>query len=122
MELELSVRDVEQSVRFYREGLGLPVDDPGTDPGDERVHAHATWGAWDVDGADGFFLLSLYPASGQTVPVSFGVVVDDLEDFHRRAASAGATVIRDPQRRPWGASAAYLDPDGNRISATERPR
>src|SRR5438552_13866277 len=108
MELELRVRDVARSVRFYRE-LGLPVDDAGTDAGDETVHAHATWGAWDATEADGFFLLSIYPTTDRTGGTSFGIAVDRLDDFHARAVSAGAAVLRAPERRPWGTSAVYGD-------------
>ena len=121
MELELRVRDVARSVRFYRD-LGLPVEDPGTDAGDDTVHAHATWGAWDTDGADGFFLFSIYPATDRTGATSFGIAVDRLAEFHDRAIGAGAAVVRAPERRPWGATAVYGDPDGNRISVTEHHR
>ena len=47
-----------------------------------------------------------------------GFVVDDLEAAHARAVAAGAQVSREPR----DGSAAYLDPDGNVVTLTERPR
>jgi predicted enzyme related to lactoylglutathione lyase len=89
--------------------------------GDDTKHAHATWGDWD-EGRE-FLMFNLYPAAeaGPT-KTSIGFAVDDLDAVHARLVSAGAIVIRAPERRPWGASATYRDPDGNTLSLTEGPR
>jgi predicted RNase H-like nuclease/predicted enzyme related to lactoylglutathione lyase len=47
-----------------------------------------------------------------------GFVVDDLDAAHGRAVAAGARVSREPR----DGSAAYVDPDGNVVTVTERPR
>ncbi len=46
--------------------------------------------------------------------------VDDIIEAHRRAAAAGATVLHDPKRQPWGTSARYTDFDGNVVELTQR--
>lgn len=50
IEVELRVGDVERSIRFYRDLLGMPVGDPERHGEQDATHAHATWGAWGKDG------------------------------------------------------------------------
>ena len=83
-------------------------------------HAHGTWGEWGERGE--FLMVNLYPAvEGEITRARVGFVVDELEPVHARLLSAGARVITAPERRPWGASATYEDPDGNTVSLSERP-
>ena len=121
IEIELRVRDVDRSRAFYRR-IGVPVEEPETHAGESERHAHASWGSWEA-GADDFLLLSLYPATpGDATVVSIGFVVDDLDGAHRALSAAGVEVVSAPADRPWGRSATYRDPDGNRIGLTQRPR
>src|SRR6266850_8500481 len=39
-----------------------------------------------------------------------------------RLIVAGTPVVRPPEQRPWGRTAAYRDPDENTVSLTETPR
>jgi predicted enzyme related to lactoylglutathione lyase len=121
IEVELRVGDLERALRFYRDLVGLPFGVVETHEGDATQHAHATWGEWDERGE--FLMINLYPA-GDAGPTkaSIGFVVDNLDAVHARLVSAGAIVTRAPERRPWGASATYRDPDGNTVSLTEGPR
>jgi predicted enzyme related to lactoylglutathione lyase len=121
IEVELRVGDLERALRFYRDLVGLPFGVVETHEGDDTQHAHATWGEWDERGE--FLMINLYPA-GDAGPTkaSIGFVVDNLDAVHARLVSAGAIVTRAPERRPWGASATYRDPDGNTVSLTEGPR
>lgn len=115
------MRDVERSLRFYRDLLGVPLGDPETHEGDGVRHVHAAWGSWDREGA--FLLFSLYPARpGEETRTNVGFVVDDLDVLHDRLARASVEVVRAPSSRPWGRSASYRDPDGNPVSLIERPR
>jgi predicted enzyme related to lactoylglutathione lyase len=122
LEVELRVRDLERALRFYRDLVGLPFGAVETHEGENVPHAHAAWGEWGARGE--LLMVNLYPAAGGADPTqaSVGFVVDDLEQTHARLVSAGATVTRPPERRPWGVSATYRDPDGNTVSLTERPR
>jgi predicted enzyme related to lactoylglutathione lyase len=121
IEVELRVHDLERALRFYRDLVGLPFGEIETHEGDDTKHAHATWGDWDERGE--FLMVNLYPANGaEPTKASIGFAVDDVERTHARLVAGGATVIRPPERRPWGTSASYLDPDGNAVSLSERPR
>lgn len=118
IEVELRVRDVDRSCAFYRQ-LGVDVGDPDTDEPDGPRHSHATWGRW---GSEDFLMLNIYPASdGLPSHASIGLSVSDLDALHARLVSDGVEVVRPPERRPWGRSAVYQDPDGNTVSLTERP-
>lgn len=116
IEVELRVRDLERSLRFYRDLLGLSVE---ADEHDGERHAHAVWGSWKAD--ESFLMLNLYPTRGEETRSRIGLAVDDLGAAHERLTHAGVVVREPPSRRPWGTSGSYLDPDGNIVALIERP-
>jgi predicted enzyme related to lactoylglutathione lyase len=114
------VSDLDRSTALYQDGFGLslhPSDHHGDDRWTSGRHAATSW----TDGA--FIHFALYQSKdGQATAraqVSFGV--DDLDEAHRRALSAGVEVLHDPKPQPWGRSARYRDPDGNVIELTQSP-
>lgn len=119
IEVELHVRDVERSRRFYQ-ALGVDVGEPEVHEGQGVRHAHAVWGKWDAEAS--FLMLNLYPATGTPSRVSIGFVADDLDGLHGRMTGDGVEVVKAPAAQPWGRTAIYRDPDGNTVSVTERPR
>jgi len=122
MEVELRVRDLGRSIRFYRDLVGLPLGDPEVHDGEGAHHAHATWGKWAGEAKD-FLLFNLYPAEpGKESRSSVGFVVEDLDQAHTRLAGAGVEVVRPPEKRSWGETAVYRDPDGNTVSLMQQPR
>lgn len=113
----LGVRDLERSLRFYRDGLGLPT----------------TWGA---EKGVVFFqtrgtCLALYPLGdlardagldGCCDPPTFtGVTLahnvrtrEEVDLVIRRAEAAGARVVKPARDTSWGGYAGYFaDPDGH---------
>jgi catechol 2,3-dioxygenase-like lactoylglutathione lyase family enzyme len=125
--ITLAVDDLDRSLAFYRDGLGL--DTPGV-IGSEYVG--------DDDNPDGTVVmfnlgdgltLALYPrselAKDARVPLggpktgefSIGQLVssrDDVDAVLAEAAAAGATVTDAPHDRPWGIYSGYFcDPDGH---------
>lgn len=120
VEVEFRVSDLDRSLRFYRDLIGVPLEKPETHEGEGIRHAHASWGAW---GKEGFLLFNLYPArSGEETRASISFQIDSLDATHARLQDAGVEVLRPPERKPWGWSATYRDPDGNTISLIESPR
>lgn len=110
----LGVTDFDRSLRFYRDGLGLPVD---------KV----------VEGVVAFFVLggtrlALHPrqmlAEDADVPAAgsgfAGVTLahnvrtrDDVVRLLQEAVAAGATITRPAHDTDWGGHAGYFaDPDG----------
>ena len=117
--IELRVSDVDAAYRFYRDLIGLDLDEPASDgPADDR-HSHASWGSDD----DGNRLLLTLRGAGTEPPsrsrVSFAV--DDLDARHAALTEAGVEVRRTPQVLSWGKVAAYADADGNVVTLIQRP-
>ncbi|MEE2704015.1 MAG: VOC family protein [Myxococcota bacterium] len=111
--ITLGVSDREASLRFYRDGLGLPKRE-----GPEGVAFFETRGTW----------LSLYPrallAEDATVSAegsgfrgfSLAHNVGSPEEVDRtleQAVDAGATLVKPGQKVSWGGYSGYFaDPDG----------
>ncbi|MFD1514898.1 VOC family protein [Halomarina rubra] len=112
----LGVTDLERSVRFYHEGLGLPMQSRAPD---SDVAFFDLAGAW----------LSLYPrdllAEDATVDPDgsgfAGVTVahnvaspEAVDDVLAEAAAAGGDVVKLGQEVFWGGYSGYFaDPDGH---------
>lgn len=118
----LSVSELQRSVRFYRDALGIPLHDAAhdseiQDPWYGGEHAAYSW----TDGA--FLHFALYPKREPERPVAtaaqIGFHVADFDALHERVVAAGAKIVSEPRSEPWGRTARYLDPDGNIVSITE---
>jgi uncharacterized protein len=125
--ITLAVRDLEKSLAFYRDGLGLPTKGLfGTEiKGNETEPA----GAIALFELQGGLILALYPRSElskdartpDTAPssleFSLGYAVasrEAVDELLRRAEAAGAILPEKPHSRPWGIYSGYfLDLDGH---------
>ncbi len=108
----LGVSDLERSVRFYRDGLGLPRRE-----GPESIAFFETRGTW----------LSLYPreslAEDATVSAEgsgfrgFALAhnvasPEEVDRTLQQAVDAGATLMKPGQKVFWGGYSGYFaDPD-----------
>jgi lactoylglutathione lyase len=109
------VRDMQQSVAFYREVLGLPLK-----------FASPHWTEFATDGAT----LALHasegndagpddphqPPAGRCRP---GLSVADLAAFHRRMVELAVPCVQGPKDVFGAKVAQYQDPDGLVISVSE---
>jgi len=111
----VEVADLGQSVALYRDGFGIDLHAAHLDDDDRWIggpHAAFSWS----DGASlHFALYQAKRAEETTTGVQIAFAVSDIDDAHRNAVAAGATVIHDPIVQPGGTSARYLDFDGNVI-------
>ena len=113
--ITLGVADLQRSVRFYRDGLGLPLRDDGS----ESIAFFETSGTW----------LSLYPRDALADDIGIptdgtgfsGVTLahnvrskSEVDELLRTAVDAGATLVKPAEDVFWGGYSGYFtDPDGH---------
>ena len=108
----LAVKDLEKSIQFYNEVIGLPIKDQ-----------RKTWVDLGTSGA----LLSLHPASltaqhvGSSIEngISLGFIVGDLKSALEEVKTKGVKIHRDVIEKDAGKNAVILDPDEYLISLFE---
>jgi lactoylglutathione lyase len=108
----LAVKDLDKSIQFYNEIIGLPIKD-------QRK-------AWVDLGTSGA-LLSLHPASltaqhtGSSIDngMSLGFLVGDLKSALDELKTKNVTIYRDIVEKDVGKNAVILDPDQYKISLFE---
>ena len=119
----ITVNDVEESIAFYRDALGLDVIQDVSNGG----HRWLTFGTDSQPGlgivlsdphagrsqADGDALQELL-AKGTLPNIVFST--DDLDAAFERVRASGAEVLQEPAQQPWGArDCAFRDPSGNLV-------
>ena len=108
----LAVNDLDKSLQFYHEIIGLPIK-----------RQRRTWIDLGTSGA----LLSLHPASmteqhiGSSIEngITIGFLVGDVKSAVDELREKGVTVHREIVEREAGKNAVVLDPDGYLISLFE---
>lgn len=119
--LTLAVKDLERSLAFYREGLGLSTKGI---VGTEFEHGKVVF--FNLQGG---LILALYarpdlawdagvkqsPPSQTEFSIGYNVRSEaEVNDTMSQAQRAGATLIKASQRTFWGGYAGYFaDPDGH---------
>jgi PhnB protein len=118
----LTVRDVERAARFYEQAFGFKMK--FTLPGAqgrvmhaELTHRNCTIMLGPESAARGM----VAPAtSGHIAPVSLYVYVEDVDQQHQTAVSAGARELLAPQEQFFGArTSMVMDPDGHQWMLAE---
>ncbi len=108
----LAVRDLDKSLEFYHEIIGLPIKKQRR--------------AWIDLGSTGA-LLSLHPASltaehvGSSIEngITIGFIVGDVQSAVEELRSKGVKIYRDIIERAAGKNAVIQDPDNYLISLFE---
>lgn len=112
------VEPLEQSVRFYRDVIGLAV----------RTHGDG-YVEFEMDNTKfSLFERSRLPGligrDGGRPPCSeIGFIVDDVDAEARRLTRLGVEVLSGPVDRPWGERTLHVaDPDGNIVEYAQKQR
>jgi lactoylglutathione lyase len=116
----LAVKDIDKSIQFYHELIGLPIK-----------NQRRSWVDLGTSGA----LLSLHPASltaqhigssiengitiGFLVGITIGFLVGDVKSAVEELRAKGVTIHRDIVEKDAGKNAVILDPDDYLISLFE---
>lgn len=104
------VSDIKRTETFYRETLGLPVDNMGDDGnGTDFLIAH-TAGGIDLL----FFQVASTP--GASPIIVFEMADGGIDEAVAGLTQAGATIVTPVSHAPGGWSAEFADPDGHVLS------
>ena len=105
--------DLERTLAFYRDGLGLAVAREFGDGDHRGVVFFAGGGFVEVSGSG--------PPPGRA-GVALWLQVGSMDDAVADLADRGVVLARDPVREPWGLVEAWVDdPDGVRVHLVEVP-
>jgi len=123
----VTVNDVDASLGFYRDALGLDVSNDVASGGFRWVtlsspdqpdlgivlsEPHAGRSQADGDALQELLTKGVLP---MTI-----FVVDDLDDTFERVRSSGAEVLQEPIDQPWGPrDCAFRDPSGNMVRISQ---
>ena len=119
----ITVNDVDESLSFYRDGLGLEVRNDvasgdyrwvtlgsPTQPGVEIVISEPHAGRSQADGD----ALQELLVKGVLPMIIFST--DDVDATFERVRASGAEVLQEPIDQPWGPrDSAFRDPSGNTV-------
>jgi uncharacterized protein len=134
--ITLAVGDLDRSLAFYRDGLGLETSGvTATEFVDDETHAAGAIAMFRLRGG---LVLALYPrgelAKDAGVPLgppktgefSIGQLVENkagVDALLAQAERAGATLVGRAHDRPWGIYSGYFrDPDGHLWEIIWSPR
>ena len=112
----LIVADLDRSVRFYADVLGLPLGHRSGpyaqfSTGATRVSLYEREAMATTLGVD-----ALRPAPPDAPGFELGFKVVDVDAAYAELVAAGADAVTPPRDRPWGQRTAYVaDPDGHLI-------
>jgi len=107
--------DLENSLRFYGETLGLHVYREYGSGGDRGVVFFIGGGYLEITGR-------APPVDDDVDKNSLWLQVPDLEKVHERLSAAGVDIVEPPERKPWGLDEMWIrDPDGVTIVVVHVP-
>jgi catechol 2,3-dioxygenase-like lactoylglutathione lyase family enzyme len=124
----ITVNDLDESLAFYRDALGLEVRNDvgsdgfrwvtlGTQPDLEIVLSEPHAGRPQADGDALQELLT----KGVLPVIVFRT--DDLDATFEKVRAFGAEVLQEPIDQPWGPrDCAFRDPSGNTVRISQAPK
>ena len=120
--ITLGVKDLEKSVRFYRDGLGMPqMESP---PGVAFFTLNGSW--LSLYGRDALAEDASVDAKGsgfRGVALAHNLGSEaEVDALMMEAVAAGATLVKPPQKVFWGGYSGYFaDPDGHLWEIAHNP-
>ncbi|QWT24231.1 VOC family protein [Subtercola sp. PAMC28395] len=120
---QITVNDVDESLGFYRDALGLAVRN-------DVANGGYRWLTLGSDAQPGLEIVLSEPHAGRSQAdgdalqelLTKGVLpimvfsTDDLDATFERVRASGAEVLQEPIDQPWGPrDCAFRDPSGNTV-------
>ncbi|HEX6255657.1 MAG TPA: VOC family protein [Euzebyales bacterium] len=112
----LIVADLDRSVRFYADVLGLPLGHR-SGPYAQFSTGVTRMSLYEREAmATTLRVDALHPPRPDAPGFELGFKVDDVDAAYAELVAAGADAVTAPHDRPWGQRTAYVaDPDGHLI-------
>ena len=123
----VTVNDVDESLAFYRDGLGLEVQN-------DVASGRYRWVTLGSDAQPGLGIVLSEPHAGRSKAdgdamqelLTKGVLpmlvfaTDDLDTTFETLRASGAEVLQEPIDQPWGPrDCAFRDPSGNTVRISQ---
>ncbi|MDC0662380.1 VOC family protein [Marinobacter sp. SS21] len=120
--ITLGVSDLERSIRFYRDGLGLPqLESP---PSVAFFPLNGTWlGLYGREALAEDVGISAEGQGFRGVTIAHNLHSESaVDNLMAEAVAAGATLVKKPQKVFWGGYSGYFaDPDGHLWEVAHNP-
>jgi catechol 2,3-dioxygenase-like lactoylglutathione lyase family enzyme len=116
------VRDMDAALRFYRDTIGLPLEEKG-DVSTEKVEGVKHFGLWPLaEAAESCFGSREWP-SNMTAPQAWMEFdVEDVAAAAEELRAKGYRLLVAPKTEPWGQTVArLLSPEGVLVGVTITP-
>ncbi len=116
------VRDLQESARFYRDGLGLPLPE-GDYVATDDLPGVKHFGLWTLaDAAESCFGSREWPKDIAAPQAGIEFDVDDVAAGAEELKSKGYRLLVGPKEEPWGQTVARLrSPEGLLVGITLTP-
>ena len=112
--ITLGVSDLNRAIRFYQEGLGFPkMESP---PEVAFFTLNESWlGLFNREFLAEDATVSPEGTGFNGFAIAHNVAAEpEVDEIIQQAVSSGATLVKQPQKAPWGGYSGYFkDPDGH---------
>ena len=116
------VRDMDSALRFYRDTIGLPLEESG-DVSTEKVDGVKHLGLWPLaDAAESCFGSREWPSNVTAPQAWIEFDVEDVAAAAEELRAKGYQLLVAPKTEPWGQTVArLLSPEGIIVGVTITP-
>jgi catechol 2,3-dioxygenase-like lactoylglutathione lyase family enzyme len=116
------VRDMDAALRFYRDTIGLPLEESG-DVSTEKVDGVKHFGLWPLaDAAESCFGSREWPSNVAAPQAWVEFDVEDVTAAAEELRAKGYRLLVAPKTEPWGQTVArLLSPEGIMVGVTVTP-
>jgi len=116
------VRDMDAALRFYRDTIGLPLEESG-DVSTEKVDGVKHFGLWPLaDAAESCFGSRDWPSNVAAPQAWIEFDVEDVAAAAGELRAKGYQLLVAPKTEPWGQTVArLLSPEGIIVGVTITP-
>lgn len=112
--LGLVVKDIEASTVFYRDKLGLVVDEAESMPG--------YYTQFKLNGGGAMLgLIKGFEEEGISQPFDTAFMVADADAAYQQFQAAGVELVGEPRDMPFGRTFLFRTPDGQVLRVIQSP-